>query len=30
VEPGRAKWQALLSAHSARVLNSAAFNDGGS
>jgi hypothetical protein len=30
VEPGRAKWQALLSAKTARILNSADFSGGGS
>ena len=30
VEPGRTKWQALLSAKTAKILNSAAFNGGGS
>ncbi len=30
VEPGRTKWQALLSAKTAKILNSAAFDGGGS
>ncbi len=30
VEPGRTKWQALLSGKTAKILNSAAFNGGGS